>query len=198
MLRESCRQFRPALVLLAALTILPGVAYPAMVTGIAQLLFPHEANGSLVVVDGQVIGSELVGQPFAGPGWFHGRPSATSPYPYNAASSAGSNLGPSNPDLVRAVADRIAEFKATGPAPADLVTASGSGLDPHVSPAAAMLQAERVARETGLSLEAARRLVEARIEPPQLGFLGEARVNVLLLELALRDMRRAAERAHGR
>lgn len=181
---------RPALVLLAILTVLTGVAYPLVVTGIAQLVFPRQANGSLIVTNGRVLGSTLIGQPFDDPKYFWGRPSATLPVPYNATASSGSNLGPTNPDLIRAVQGRVDAVRAadpgnTDPVPVDLVTASGSGLDPHISPAAAGYQIRRVARVRHLSEESVRALVTRHTEGRQLGFLGEPRVNVLALNLAL-------------
>jgi K+-transporting ATPase ATPase C chain len=181
---------RAALVSLIALTIITGVIYPMVVTVIAQVVFPHQANGSLIVKDGKVIGSELIGQPFDDPKYFWGRPSATSPFPYNAAASSGSNLSPTNPALVKSVQDRVDALRAadpgsTAPVPVDLVTASGSGLDPHISPAAALYQVDRVAKTRKLPPDAVRALVERHIEGRQLGFLGEPRVNVLALNLAL-------------
>jgi potassium-transporting ATPase KdpC subunit len=183
-------QIRPAIVSLLALSIITGVAYPAVVTGIAQIFFRHQANGSLIVRDGKIVGSSLIGQPFDDPKYFWGRPSATSPFPYNAASSSGSNLGPTNPDLVKAVQARVDALRAadpgnTAPVPVDLVTASGSGLDPDISPAAAFYQVRRVARARGLDRGAVWSLVEQHIQGRQLGFLGEPRVNVLALNLAL-------------
>jgi len=181
---------RPALVLLLALSVLTGLIYPAVVTGIAQLAFPHQANGSLIVRDGKVVGSSLIGQPFDDPKYFWGRPSATSPFPYNAVSSSGSNQGPTNPALLDAVKSRVEALRATDPSntapvPVDLVTASGSGLDPHISPAAALYQVPRVAKARRLDEAAVRRLVEQHTEGRQWGFLGEPRVNVLALNLAL-------------
>ncbi len=181
---------RPALMMLLVLTIITGVAYPFAVTGIAQLLFPHQANGSLIYKDGKPIGSALIGQPFDDPKYFWGRPSATAPFPYNAAASSGSNLGPTNPVLMEAVNVRVAALKQTdpgndAPVPVDLVTASGSGLDPHISPAAAEYQVRRVARVRGRDEAVVRTLVMQHTEGRQLGMLGERRVNVLALNLAL-------------
>lgn len=185
------QQFRPALVALLALTALTGLVYPLVVTGLAQALFPHQAGGSLIVEDGQVRGSALIGQAFADdPRWFWSRPSASAPFPDNAAASGGSNLGPTNPALVAAVQARIDALRAadpgnTAPVPVDLVTASASGLDPHLSPAAAAWQAARVARARGLAPERVQALIARFTEDRSLGVLGEARVNVLQLNLAL-------------
>ena len=181
---------RPAFVLFALLTALAGLAYPAAVTGIVRLLFPVQTQGSLVRVDDRVAGSALLGQPFTDGRYFWGRPSATAPFAYNAAASAGSNQGPSNPALHDAVRSRIEALRAAdprndAPVPVDLVTASGSGLDPHVSPAAALYQAARVARARGLEERRVRELVARYTEARSLGVLGEPRVNVLLLNLAL-------------
>jgi K+-transporting ATPase ATPase C chain len=182
--------FRPAVSLLAIFTLLTGFLYPLAVTGIAQLAFPLQANGNLIVRNGQIIGSELIGQSFDDPKYFWGRPSVTPDHPYNAAASSGSNLGPSNAALKAAVESRIAALRAadpgnTQPIPVDLVTASGSGLDPHISPAAAMYQVPRVARVRGLSESEVIALVNRYTEGRQFGFLGEVRVNVLRLNLAL-------------
>ena len=183
-------QLRPALMILLLLTLVTGVAYPLLVTGIAQAVFPSQAQGSLIVKDGKVVGSRLIGQPFDDPKYFWSRPSATSPFADNAGSSTGSNLSPTNPDLVKAVQGRVDALRAadpanTAPVPVDLVTASGSGLDPHISPAAALYQVARVARVRKLDPEAVRQLVERHTEGRSLGFLGEPRVNVLALNLAL-------------
>jgi K+-transporting ATPase ATPase C chain len=187
-------QFKPAIILLAVFTILTGLIYPVAITGIAQLIFPYQANGSLIDQNGQVVGSVLIGQYFDDPKYFWGRPSATAPFPYNAAVSQGANLGPTNPILVKAVQKRIEELRAadpqnTDPIPVDLVTASGSGLDPDISLAAALYQIPRIARERGLSQAQLRLLVEQHTEGRQFGFLGEPRVNVLELNLALDKMR---------
>jgi K+-transporting ATPase ATPase C chain len=183
-------QLRPALVSLVALTLITGLLYPLVVTGIAQVLFPRQANGSLILIDGKPVGSSLIGQPFDAPKYFWGRPSATSPFPYNAAASSGSNLGPTNDALIKAVQARIDALKTADPdnplpLPVDLVTASGSGLDPHISPVAAEYQIRRIARVRGLDETDVRRLVAQHTEGRQFGVLGEPRVNVLELNLAL-------------
>jgi potassium-transporting ATPase KdpC subunit len=175
---------------LGMLAVIVGVIYPLAVTGVAQGFFSHEAEGSMIVERGQVLGSELIGQPFSDPGYFWSRPSATVPVPYNAAASSGSNLGPTNPVLLEAVAARIAALSAadpgnTAPVPVDLVTSSGSGLDPHISPAAAEYQVERVARVRGLEAGTVRALVAQHTEDRQWGVFGEPRVNVLELNVAL-------------
>jgi K+-transporting ATPase ATPase C chain len=180
---------RPALVLLLLLSLLTGVAYPLAVTGVAQVVFPKQANGSLITGSTGFRGSELIGQPFTNPKYFWGRLSATSP-PYNAAASSGSNLGPSNPVLLDSAKGRIealraADPKNTQPVPVDLVTASASGLDPHISPAAAFFQVHRVATKRGIAEDRLRKLVQDHIERRDLGALGEPRVNVLRLNLAL-------------
>jgi K+-transporting ATPase ATPase C chain len=183
-------QLRPAIVSIAIFTILMGVLYPLVITGIAQVIFPHQANGSLIVQNGQVVGSDLIGQSFDDPRYFWGRLSATAPYPYNAASSTGSNLGPTNPALTDEVKARIAALKAADPTnnspiPVDLVTSSGSGLDPNISVAAALYQVPRVARARGLSEVVVRALINRFTEGRQFGVLGEPRINVLELNLAL-------------
>ncbi|MFN4120776.1 potassium-transporting ATPase subunit KdpC [Acidovorax sp.] len=181
---------RPAVTLFIVLSVVTGLIYPLVVTRVAQTAFPHQANGSLITQGGKVVGSELIGQSFSMPGYFWSRPSATGPMAYNAAASGGSNLGPTNPALVDAVKARIEELRAadpgnTRPVPVDLVTASASGLDPHISPAAAEFQAGRVAQARGLPLSQVQALVQQNIEGSFLGLLGESRVNVLALNLAL-------------
>jgi potassium-transporting ATPase KdpC subunit len=193
------KELRPALVLIVLFTLITGLIYPFVITGIAQVAFPHQANGSLVVRDGNVVGSELMGQAFSSDNYFHGRPSATvAPdpadasktvdAPYNAASTAGSNLGPTSKALVERVTKDVEERKSQNPGasvPTDLVTASGSGLDPHISPEAALFQVPRVAKARNLPEDRVRQLVNERIEGRVLGVFGEPRVNVLALNLAL-------------
>ncbi len=183
-------QIKRAIVILVVMIVITGVFYPLVVTGITQTVFHSKANGSLIEINGEVLGSEMIGQPFSDPKYFWGRLSATSPYPYNAAASSGSNYGPSNPALAEAVKARIDALKAadpenTEPIPVDLVTASGSGLDPDISIAAALYQLPRVARVRGLSEMQVKELVDHYTQPRQLGFLGEPRINVLRLNLAL-------------
>ncbi|CAB3630553.1 Potassium-transporting ATPase KdpC subunit [Achromobacter mucicolens] len=185
---------RPALTVFAALSLITGLAYPFLTTGIASAVFPSQAAGSLIEQDGKVVGSALIGQSFSSPQYFWGRPSATAPMPYNAAASGGSNLGPRNPALAEAVQARIAALKAAdpdnaAPIPADLVTASGSGLDPHISPAAAAYQADRVARARNLPRSEVDALIQAHTATPWLGVLGSPAVNVLTLNLALDKLR---------
>jgi K+-transporting ATPase ATPase C chain len=184
------KQLKPVFMVFLLLTVVTGIVYPLLVTGVAQLVFPEKANGSLMRSEGGYAGSDLIGQPFDDPKYFWGRLSATPDFPYNSASSSGSNMGPSNPALVEAVKARVEALQKADPGnqssiPIDLVTASGSGLDPHISPAAALYQASRVARFRGLSEERVRTLVDQFTEPRQWGFLGEPRVNVLRLNLAL-------------
>jgi K+-transporting ATPase ATPase C chain len=184
------RHLRPAVVSFLVLTVITGVLYPLVVTAIAQIAFPSQANGSLIVREGQVVGSALIGQSFTDPKYFWGRLSATSPYPYNAAASSGSNLGPTNPALLAEVSSRIEALRAadpdnTAPIPVDLVTSSGSGLDPDISVAAAQYQVARVAKARGLAETVVSRLVAQHTAGRQLGLLGEPRVNVLRLNMAL-------------
>ena len=181
---------RPTVVMLVLMTAITGVAYPLVATGLAQVLFPSQANGSLVVKDGKPVGSTLIGQPFTDPKYFWGRPSATAPQPNNGAASSGSNLGPTNPALTAAVKQRIDALRAadpgnTAPVPVDLVTASGSGLDPEISPAAAAYQVARVAKSRGLSESQVQAMVTMATSGRQFGALGEPRVNVLKLNMAL-------------
>ncbi|MEO8279636.1 MAG: potassium-transporting ATPase subunit KdpC [Ideonella sp.] len=181
---------RPALVTFAVLTALTGIAYPLVVTGIGQTAFPEQAAGSLILRDGKVVGSSLIGQNFSDPKYVWGRPSATAPYPNNASSSGGSNQGPLNPALIDAVKGRIEALRAadpgnTAPVPVDLVTASASGLDPHISVAAATFQAARVAKARSLPAAQVQQLIEKHTEGRLFGFLGEPRVNVLQLNLSL-------------
>ncbi|WP_186136077.1 potassium-transporting ATPase subunit KdpC [Burkholderia gladioli] len=182
--------FRPLVVLFAVLTAVTGLVYPAVMTAFGSVAFPSQAGGSLIEQNGRTVGSALIGQPFDAPRYFWGRLSATSPMPYNAQGSSASNLGPTNPALADQVKGRLDALKAAGtdmsqPVPVDLVTASGSGLDPEISPAAAAYQVERVARSRGLPADAVRQLVDANTKGRQFGLLGEPRVNVLALNLAL-------------
>jgi K+-transporting ATPase KdpC subunit len=188
------RQLRIGIIFLALFIILAGIIYPLVVTGIAQTAFSHQANGSLIVKDGNSTGSELIGQPFSDPRYFWGRLSATAPYPYNAAASSGSNYGPTNPALIEAIQARIDALKAVDPGnhepiPVDLVTSSASGLDPDISIAAALYQVPRVARYRGLSEEQVYGLVNHYTEDRQFDILGEPRVNVLQLNLALDEVK---------
>ncbi|AEE67720.1 potassium-transporting ATPase subunit KdpC [Bordetella pertussis] len=188
------RPLRAALVIFLALSVLVGLLYPLATTGVARLLWPFQAGGSLLEQDGRVVGSALIGQSFTDPRYFWGRPSATAPMPYNAAASGGSNLGPANPALAQAVRARIAALRAADPGnpapiPVDLATASGSGLDPHISPAAAGYQAARVARARGLPTATVEQLIARHTERPVPDILGEPVVNVLALNLALDRLR---------
>ncbi|MBX9680954.1 MAG: potassium-transporting ATPase subunit KdpC [Gemmataceae bacterium] len=181
---------RPAIVVFLALTIVTGIAYPMLVTACAQAFFRNEANGSFIRAGDKIVGSELIGQPFDRTDLFWSRPSATGPHPYNAAASTGSNLGPTNPDWLKAVGERVEAIKKahpdrTGPVPADLVTASASGLDPHITPAAARYQAKRVADARGKSEQSVLELIDRHVQGRTFGVLGEPRVNVLKLNLAL-------------
>jgi len=193
------REIRPAIVFIVALTLVTGLAYPFAITGIAQVIFPYQAQGSLVERDGQVVGSALIGQEFTSEGYFHGRPSATTtpdpndstktvPAPYNAANSGGSNLGPTNKSLIERIQSDIEKLKQENPSaqvPADLVTTSGSGLDPHISPASALFQVPRVAKARNLAEDRVRQLVAENTSGRFAGLLGEPRVNVFELNLAL-------------
>jgi K+-transporting ATPase ATPase C chain len=184
-------EIRPAILLTVILTAITGIAYPLAMTGVAQLLFAHRANGSLIVRGDRVVGSELIGQNFAGDGYFHPRPSAAGTNGYDASASSGSNLGPNDAGLLKRVGDAAQQLASENPGariPADLVTTSGSGLDPHISPAAAELQVARVAKARGLAEKEVRELVRAHTEERQYGLLGDPRVNVLLLHLGLDEV----------
>lgn len=190
----TMRALRPAISLFAVLTVITGAVYPLAVTGVGKFIFPHQAAGSLIAVNGKTVGSELIGQNFSDPKYFWGRLSATGPYPYNASASSGSNLGPLNATLTDNIKARIDALKAADPdnntpIPVDLVTASGSGLDPHISPAAAAYQAARVAKIRGIDKAKIDALIAQHTESRQLGLFGETRVNVLKLNLALNELR---------
>lgn len=184
------RACRTSLSIFVLMTVLTGVVYPLAITLVANVILPHQARGSVLTDGDRIVGSELIGQAFRGPGYFWSRPSATGPVPYNAASSSGSNLGPSNPALHTAIQERVSRLQAAGgskvtPVPVDLVTSSGSGLDPHISPAAAEYQTARVAKHRGIPEPEVRQLVRQYTEGRQFGLLGEPRVNVVRLNLAL-------------
>lgn len=184
------KELKPAILLTIVLTILTGIAYPLAMTGSLQLIFPRQANGSLVEQNGKIVGSELIAQPFTRPGYFHPRPSATSPNPWDPMASGGSNLGPTNPALSARLTNAANDFRKenpnfSGPIPADALTTSGSGLDPHISPANAKAQAARVAKARGVSPDAILAMVQQHIEGRTFGILGEPRVNVLRLNIDL-------------
>lgn len=201
------RQLRPALSLLVVLSVLTGLAYPAAITLVGKALFPHQAQGSLIEDQGRVVGSRLIGQQFTDPGHFWGRPSATAPKPYNAAASGGSNLAPAGKGQLRAVKERVEALRASvqmgdqgkaAPIPADLLTASGSGLDPHISPEAAQWQVSRVAQARGLDKVTLQALVARHTESRQLGFLGQPRINVLVLNRELDSLSARADNTLAR
>ncbi len=186
------RDLKTSILALVSFTVLTGLVYPLAMTAIGRVFFPRESGGSLIRVDGVARGSELVGQSWTGERWFHGRPSATGPVPCEARASSGSNLGPTSPALVDAIAARSRSLRAQGiegPLPVDLVTASGSGLDPHISPDAALAQVGRVAKARGIAADRVRKLVDEHVEGRSLGVLGESRVSVLALNLALERLR---------
>lgn len=190
------KQMGKALKLLVLMTVLTGLVYPLAITGLAQLLMPYQADGSLITKDGRIVGSKWIGQNFSSPKYFHGRPSAAGPDGYDGSSSGGSNLGPTNKQLIDSIKVKVDtvrkqnDLNATDPVPADWVTTSGSGLDPDISPSTARLQAKRIARVRGVDLQTVHTLIESRIQPRQFGFFGEPRVNVLELNLALDAVKR--------
>jgi K+-transporting ATPase ATPase C chain len=193
MLKEILRQIKPGLFILIFFTILTGIVYPVLVTGIAQLVFPWKANGSLVKKNGNFIGSFLIGQSFSDPRYFYSRPSATSPFPYNGEASSGSNMGPSNPDFIATVKERVLNFHRIDTSnhliPVDLATASGSGLDPDISPYAAFYQIPRIAKLRNMPESEIKQLIERLIQKRQFSIFGESRVNVLQLNLALDELK---------
>jgi K+-transporting ATPase ATPase C chain len=194
MFKIAIHQLKIAFILLVLLTVLTGLLYPLMMTGIAQLLFPKQANGSFIEKNGKVVGSLLIGQSFTDPSYFWSRPSATSPFPYNGESSSGSNMGPSNPDFLTTVKDRIASLRQSDSQknhliPVDLVTASGSGLDPEISPLAAFYQVPRIAKMRHISEKDLQLFIQNFIQQRTFGILGEPRINVLQLNLALDDLK---------
>jgi K+-transporting ATPase ATPase C chain len=190
MLTEIIKQLKTGFILILLITLLTGIIYPFVITGLAHYFFPWQANGSLIAVNNRLVGSLLIGQSFTEPNYFWGRPSATTPFPYNAENSSGSNLGPSNPDLLAAVKTRISALQPGEQSiPVDLVTASGSGLDPEISPLAAFYQVPRIAKARKISEQALRLLIQQFIKTPTFGILGEARVNVLQLNLALDNLK---------
>ena len=192
MFTETINQLKIAFILLILFTVLTGLIYPSIVTGIAQLLFPWKANGSFIEHNNKTVGSQLIGQSFSDPKYFWGRASATTPFPYNAASSSGSNLAPSNPELLTKIKARVTQLREADPQnssriPVDLATASGSGLDPEISPLAAFYQASRIAKARGRSEKEIQQLINENIHHRSLGILGEPRVNVLQLNIALNN-----------
>ncbi len=196
MLIEYFKQIKIAFILLVLLTLLTGLIYPVLVTAIAQILFPWQTNGSLIIQDNKIIGSQLIGQSFTDNRYFWGRPSATTPFPYNGINSSGSNLGPMNPDLLKTVKNRItllhqADPSNLSPIPIDLVTASGSGLDPDISPYAAVYQIPRIAKARGLSELQLKKIIDDCTTPRAFGILGEPRINVLFLNLALENLEKS-------
>jgi K+-transporting ATPase ATPase C chain len=195
MYAAAMKQIKTAFILLILFSLLTGVIYPLLVTGMAQILFPYQANGSLIINNGKIIGSQLIGQSFTSPGYFWGRPSATTPYPYNAANSTGSNMGPSNPDFIKLVYSRVDTIRQADPEnrdriPVDLVTASGSGLDPEISPLAAYYQVPRIAKARGMSEQDIQSLIQQLTKNRTFGILGEPRVNVLNLNIALDSLQK--------
>lgn len=194
MFKEAVNQLKTAFMILALMTFLTGFIYPASITAAAQLLFPRRANGSLIEQNGKTIGSELIGQSFTTPNYFWSRPSATSPYPFNGENSSGSNMGPSNPNFLATVKERAAQFRQLNSEaqlliPVDLVTASGSGLDPDISPAAAFYQIPRIAKARNIAEQDLQKLIEHLIQPRSFWILGEPRINVLQLNIALDKLR---------